>query len=246
MPDLKDTEGAEDVKPVEKQLKLDAVHLSPLLAARIAERSARIAANDAARKVFRKEQGGKDAKAEKDTKTAALTAADGHKAAFDAAKEQAKAAHAATGVYAEELFDLGRGVLILREQAEVKVAGRPPVERKRIPIADKDYDLYATSYALSCAADDEAADLARQIEDYRTEHPALFAGSPGEPPPVDPTYEALKSALAAKRALIEVEHAKQGVIVQKALGGESADCYYVGIDTASGEIVLGDRPTKND
>jgi len=247
MPDPKEiegAEGAEDAQPVEKHLKLGAVHLDPLLAARIAERTAKIQANDAERRKLRATAlgpaGAADAAKAQTDLTAASTAAAVAHANYGNAMALAKAAHDAEENYAEELFDLGRGVLILREQAETQVRGLPPVERKRIKIDDKECDLYATSYALSCTASDEATDLARQVEDYKAAHPALFAAGPGEPPPVDPVFEALKTALADKAALVQSEQAKQGAIVQKVLGGEVVG-YYMRVDIAAGEIVLGDK-----
>lgn len=246
MPDLKDIEGATaDATPVEKHLKLDAEHLSPLLAARIAQVTATIQANDANRRKARASAlgaaGATDAAKAQADLTTACTAKSVARADYSNAMVLAKAAHnALESDYAEELLDLGRGVLILREQAEAQVRGLPPVERKRIQIPDKDCDLYAASYALSCAAGDEAADLARQVEDYKAAHPALFTG-PGEPPPVDPDYEALKAALDVKVAAVQAEQARQGAIVQKALGSEQVT-YYMAVNIATGEIVLGDRP----
>jgi len=227
------------------ELKLAAAHLDPMLAARIAERTAKIQANDANRKLERATAlgpaGATDAAKATTAKNAALATAATQATAYDAAKTAAKTAHAATGAYAEEVLDLGRGVLVLRAVAEAKLQGPPPKERKQLKISDADCDAYAASYALGCAASDEATDLARQLEDYRAAHPALFAGAPGgEPPPVDPVYEQLKVDLAAQQAVVQTEMAKQGAIVQRALGAEPVT-YYLAVSIATGEIVLGDR-----
>lgn len=228
-------------------LKLDPAHAAALLDARIKERTALIRRNDAIRRATRAEraQGADHA----DTKKALRdrddrrAEADAHAAAFAAAKTAAKAAHGAAGTYAEEVFDVGQGVLILREQPEARLVGRPPVERKRVTIPDADCAAYAASYAAQQQASDEAADLMRQIEDYKVAHPALFAGGFGEPPPVDPAYEALKAAYAARQATVQAELARQSQILKKLLAGEAAAGWtYYRTEIATGEIVCGDNP----
>jgi hypothetical protein len=232
-------------------LKLDHAAAQALLRARIDERTKLIERNDAARKLARKlaelpapAQDSPGIKALQAKVADAQTAANTHKAAFEAAKASAKVAHAVTATPAEEHFDPARGVLALKANPTALVQGRPAVERKRLAMDDKQCDEYAASYTKSCAAADEAFDLQRQIEDYRAAHPALFAGSPGEPPPVDPAYEALKAALADRQTIIAEEHARQGAIVQAVLAAAKEQVNYsLRIDIASGEVVLGNRPT---
>jgi hypothetical protein len=227
-------------------LKLDHAHAQALLAARKSERTKLIERNDWSRKLARKlaelptpAQDSPGVLALKAKVAEAQAAADTQRVAFDAAKATAKAAHGAAGAYAEELFDPAAGTLKLIEVPEPKVTGRVRADAKRLALADAQCDEYAASYAASCAATDDAFDLGRQIEDYKAAHPDLFATGPGEPPPVDPAYEALKTALDAALATVRAEHERQGAIVQAVLAGEDLSQYGgMRISIATGEVVL--------
>jgi hypothetical protein len=227
-------------------LKLDHEDARALIAARIAERNARIEANNHNRKKLRAEKAkGAEHKDAKDADKASKDAhalADSHKATFETKVAAVKAKHSVTDDAAETLHDAGQGLLILKAQATVAVKGPgPAIERKRIEMPDADCDTYATSYATMCAASDEATDLQRQINDYLVSHepPALSPG--GEPAPEPQALLDLRAAFAAKVAVTKAEMTKQGEIVQKALAGETVT-YSVRSDIATGEIVLGDKP----
>ena len=227
-------------------LKLDEQDARDLIAARTAERTARIAANDHNRKKLRAERAKgaehKDAKDADKASTDAHTLADSHKMTFDAKVAAVKAKHAVTDDAAETLHDAGQGLLILKAQATVAVRGPgPAIERKRIAMPDADCDAYAASYARGCAASDAAVDLQRQINDYLASHEPLAMQPGGEPAPEPQALLDLRAAFAAQVAVMKAEMTAQGAIVQKALAGEEVT-YSVRTDIATGEIVLGDRP----
>jgi hypothetical protein len=222
-------------------LVLDDADATAYVAARIQERQEQIQHNVAKRKAARQEKAGKDAKAEKDaaaTAEAKVTAKTAAKAALHAA---IKAKHGATATYAEEVFDHGQGRLILREHPEMKVQGRPAVERKRLTIPDADCDVLAATYAAECTASDQATNVQRQIDAFIFARP-LYQSVPGTPDPEPEALLALRTALDGYVATVQTERARGGEIVAKVLAGESA--YSVRVDIATGEIVLGDKPVE--
>ena len=231
-------------------LKLDDAHCTAILDARIKERTAQIRRNDAKRKLARK-LAGLPAPAQDSPGVLALVAkvseeaanAATHASAQAAARAVAKAAHNVTAEPAEEEYHPTLGVLRLKAAPTVLVQGKPSVEYKRKVLTDKQADDNAASYVLACEASDRAFDLMRQIEDYQVAHPELLGGSPGEPPPVDPAYEALKAALTAQQDIIVAEQAKQGAIWQAVLAGEPP-AWHARMDIATGEIVLGRKPDE--
>ena len=173
--------------------------------------------------------------------TKARAAAGQHRRAFNAALATAKARHGVTATPAAEYFDAGQGTLVLLAQPPELAPGQPAVERQRIAMTDADCDAMAAAYASECTAHDQTANAARQANQYWEAHPALSIGVLGEPPPVDPAYEALATARAGYLATGRAAAAVQAEIVQRTLGAEQVR-YSLRVDLATGELVLGDRP----
>lgn len=226
-----------------RKLKIDQVDMDQLLLSRIEKRRQEILLNNINRKISRKEKtGDKNIKTECSTKDIILTDIKFQEDTLDIIKTSIKTKHnVVNNTYAEEVLDISRGVFILREEAETKLQGKPPIETKHIIISDKDCDTYVASYIASCIANDKAVDLRRQIEDYKKAHPPLFRL--GEPPPVDPDYETLKVKLTNEEDIVKNEMNIQNEIVQRTLGTEKVG-YYMRINIATGEIVLGDKPEE--
>ena len=235
-------------------LKLDPADHSALLAARIAERDAAIAANDAARKQARAEaKDGKTAKSATDAKAVKetlLTTATAHEATFAGTVVEVKVKHAATDLIAQdEGHNIVTGEYVMKSEA--KLSGLAPIEDKRLKVPDADCDAWVASYRLSVRAGFEGADLQRQVNEYEAAHPKID-GEPGKLIAEPEALLDLRKALADKVELGRTEQGKQAAIVAAvmAAAGERAEDYsYVrAIDTATGEIVLGRNPhlTKHD
>lgn len=209
--------------------------------ARTKMRSAAIDANVAARKAARATAAGKPVDAGKadGEKATALATATAEQAKLDAQVAAVKVAHAADKLApTDEGYEPVQGAWVMKFDA--RLAGNPPVVKRRIPMSDADADAYATSYKASCVAGDEARELERQRVAYLDAHPGLAAGAVpgGEPPPVDKDYEALKVARDAKADLAMSEEAKQGALVAPYLKDEAFT--YCRIDIPTGDVVLGD------
>jgi hypothetical protein len=223
-------------------LPLDAADRDAYRAADKAWRTAAIRRNAAERKRARSEQA--KGAGHKDTTDAAKarddfdSTAKGHEATKQTVRDAAiaKAGHAATP-FTDIGYDPVRGHLVGKREPLLR--GTPPVERKRVPMTDKDADDYADAYVAGCEAQSDAADLRRQVEEYKAAHPALFASGPGEPPPVDPTYEKLKADLAAKQKVVQEQMAAQQALAAKYLTGETYT--YCRLDITTGDVVLGDN-----
>jgi len=230
-------------------LKLDPDDHAALLAARIAARDADIVARNEARKQARAEAKGATVDAQKaaTAKAAALATMATQTDALAARVAAVKVKHEATDLVAQnEGHDLVQGAWAMFHKP--KLEGFGPIIDRRLPVPDAQCDEWVASYRVLARTNDEASDLQRQIEEYRQAHPALFAGTVpgGEPPPVDPVYEALKAALTAKQDVIKTEQAKQAAIcaaVYAVSGVKPGDySYWNEIDPATGEIVLGRNP----
>ena len=232
-------------------LKLDPADHGALLAARIAERDATIVANDHNRRhlraVAKDGAGAKSATDAAAAKVASLATAATHETAFAGTVAAVKVKHAAADLVAtDEGHDIGAGTWVMR--AGPRLAGLAPIEDHRVVLTDAQCDAFVASYRVGTRASFEAMDLRRQIEAYRQAHPALFAG-PGEPPPVDPTYEALRAALDAKQQAVGDAHAAQAAVLAdafKAAGEDPGAWTYWRAEFATGEIVLGHQPQPTD
>ena len=235
-------------------LKLDEPDTAALVASRKAARSATIARNVAAAKLARataaKGAGSAEALAAASAQTTYAATAKAHDDSFKALRDNVLALHGkALADFTDVGLDPVQGHLVGKR--EPLLAGTPAVERRRLPLTDKQLDDCAASYDLSCAASDDAHDLVRAIEAYLKAHPPVD-GEPGRLIPEPQALQDLRAAFKAKLETVKVEQAKQGTIwaalltaaVETEHGQRAGDS--IRLDLATGDLVLGAVPAPDE
>lgn len=229
-------------------IKLADTDAQALIIARKAKVAAELAAHVAARKLARAKTG--DLATATSLKEAAdatqLTKVADFTSGVDAALAKAKVSRAD---FAAIHHDHATGTLRCQREPDApgdgvtRINGLPCVERHRVKLTDAQADAHAAAFAIGLAKGYDAAEAGRKVAQYKVDHPELFAGSPGEPPPVDPTYEALKQAQTDAQQAQRDQQIVMAGIEQAALDAAGVQrptdrSYHYTCESRTGDIVI--------